>query len=234
MKKGKILVIVSLVVAVITLTVGFAAFSNTLTIKSSATVSPDPSDFKMVVYGINDDSFDADNWFWNYSEAAPLSSTVSVPRFVMFGTGANAIINNDSLTIDFPSVNFVKKGDEVYYYFEIVNEGKYDAYFGGDEFSNIASVLTNQKVCTADVGTSQDMVDSACSAVEVYAYAHDELSDVLLSPSSDGKVIKIEPGKNMRICFQFSYGGDGLADGDWNIDFPITELTFSTVDPSTK
>ena len=45
----KILSIVALVVAIAGMTLGFAAFSTTLSISSSATVTPNSDDFKVVV-----------------------------------------------------------------------------------------------------------------------------------------------------------------------------------------
>ena len=45
------MVIVALCVAALCLTLGFAAFSNTLTISSSATVTPEEADFKIVNEG---------------------------------------------------------------------------------------------------------------------------------------------------------------------------------------
>ena len=51
-QKQKIMAIVALCISVLGLTLGFAAFSNTLTISSSATVTPDSKDFKLVLYGV--------------------------------------------------------------------------------------------------------------------------------------------------------------------------------------
>ena len=55
-KQSKLVAILALCVSVVGLTLGFAAFSNTLTISSSATVKPDQKDFKIVAYGIEDQS----------------------------------------------------------------------------------------------------------------------------------------------------------------------------------
>ena len=57
-KKTKTLAIIALIISILGLTLGFAAFSNTLTISSSATVSPDESDFNINVYGYTSDSGD--------------------------------------------------------------------------------------------------------------------------------------------------------------------------------
>ena len=57
-RQAKIVAILSLCVSVVGLTLGFAAFSNTLTISSSTTVSPDESDFKLVLYGLPGGNYD--------------------------------------------------------------------------------------------------------------------------------------------------------------------------------
>ena len=44
-RSAKIIAIVALCVAVVGLSIGFAAFSNNLTIKSNATVSPNQNDY---------------------------------------------------------------------------------------------------------------------------------------------------------------------------------------------
>lgn len=54
-RQMKLLSIVALVVAIIGMTLGFAAFSTTLSISSSATVTPNSEDFKISLYGMNDE-----------------------------------------------------------------------------------------------------------------------------------------------------------------------------------
>lgn len=80
-KKVKIITITSLCLAVVGLTLGFAAFSNQLTISSSATISPDSSDFKITAYGISDTSISMDN----ITDKSFDSTTLSVP-FTSGGT----------------------------------------------------------------------------------------------------------------------------------------------------
>ena len=53
-RQVKLLSIIALVVAITGMTLGFAAFSTTLNISSSATVTPNSSDFKINVYGFED------------------------------------------------------------------------------------------------------------------------------------------------------------------------------------
>ena len=51
-QKTKTVAIIALTISVLGLTLGFAAFSNVLTISSSATVTPNESDFKLQLYGM--------------------------------------------------------------------------------------------------------------------------------------------------------------------------------------
>ena len=51
-RQMKLLSIVTLVVAIIGMTLGFAAFSTTLSISSSATVTPTSEDFKISLYNV--------------------------------------------------------------------------------------------------------------------------------------------------------------------------------------
>ena len=61
----KILSIVALVLAIAGMSLGFAAFSSTLTISSSATVTPNSNDFKVVVYGLkNYDDFNSSDFLF--------------------------------------------------------------------------------------------------------------------------------------------------------------------------
>ena len=58
-RQSRIVEILALCASVLGLTLGFAAFSNTLTISSSTTASLDESDFKLVLYGLPEGNYDA-------------------------------------------------------------------------------------------------------------------------------------------------------------------------------
>ena len=53
-RKVQILSIVALVLAITGMSLGFAAFSSTLTISSSATVTPNSDDFSMTFLGLDE------------------------------------------------------------------------------------------------------------------------------------------------------------------------------------
>jgi len=99
-RKIKLLSLVALIVAVLGLTVAFAALSQTLTINGSASV----------------DAAEWDVHFENLSE----------PTI----TGAARVINNPVLngtSIDSLEVSLTKPGDSVTYTFDVVNNGTIDA-----------------------------------------------------------------------------------------------------------
>ena len=98
-RQTKVIAIVALCVAVVGLTLGFAAFSNTLTISSSATVTPNESDFKLTVYGI-DQEINEDNYYDVIQNISVYDSKEYSYPYVDNGvTALNAKINNGTLSI---------------------------------------------------------------------------------------------------------------------------------------
>ena len=116
--------IAALVVAIIGLSVGFAAFSNTLTIRSSADVHPDPSNFRVV---------------FSKSTSSALAGNVS-PDSSTYGTTAN--INSSDLTIlENLHATFTEPGQSVTYPLNsdtlyVYNAGTYRAQLTGIEFED--------------------------------------------------------------------------------------------------
>ena len=147
-QKQKLIAIVALCVSVLGLTLGFAAFSNTLTISSSATVTPESSDFKLVVYGVpNLGEYDqyaagANSNDYRHNLVLPISkftSTTTAEPLLRHTEGVDdipstaakkAIITNGngSFSISDISLTFSEPGQGADYYFVLRNEGNYDAY----------------------------------------------------------------------------------------------------------
>ena len=112
-RSAKIIAIVALCVAIVGLSIGFAAFSNNLTINPTATVSPNASDFDV-----------------NFS-----TSNTSEQDGTVSGVGTNSataenatIDNSNSPTITGLKANFTEPGQKVTYSFYAHNAGKYKAY----------------------------------------------------------------------------------------------------------
>ena len=146
-RQVKLVAILTIFVSILGLTLGFAAFSNVLTISSSATVTPNSSDFKLVIYGAADANNigDIDKTITSLTESDPYSDP---PRETK-----KAIINNETLPISNLDVTFKEPGDYFAYYFKIKNEGKYDAYITKSDFEKILNI-SNTKTCVAAAGTT--------------------------------------------------------------------------------
>lgn len=135
-RKIKTLSLVALVVAVLGLTVAFAALSTQLTISGSATVNPSE---------------------WNVQFANVSKATLEGGATVKLNTDGTEIAatlattttTND--TIELPEITLIKPGSQVTYTFDVVNSGTIDAKINevsltkkcvGDE-SDVALVCTD-------------------------------------------------------------------------------------------
>ena len=211
-RSAKIIAIVALCVAVVGLSIGFATFSNNLTIKSNAKVKPNASDF--------DVNFSTSN-------TSELDGTVS-------GIGTNSataedatIDNSDSPTITGLKANFTEPGQKVTYSFYAHNAGKYVAYLNNVTYANVSG-KTATKVCTAGVGTDATMVDAACNGISIsvkvgsdtYTGSMDSITNHLLNLDGyEEVVVTIENASNAS-----------RADGDFEVAFGDIILTYSSVD----
>ena len=148
-RSAKIIAIVALCVAIVGLSVGFAAFSNELTINSNAKVSPNASDFDV-----------------NFS-----TSNTSEQDGTVSGVGTNSataenasIDNSNSPTITGLKANFTEPGQKVTYSFYAHNAGKYVAYLNNVTYANVSG-KTATKECTAGVNTDATMVKQLAMAL---------------------------------------------------------------------
>lgn len=213
-RNSKVIAIVALCVAVIGLTVGFAAFSNLLTISSEASVKPDASTFK-VVFSSSDSSLST-------SPIIPVKSPDSI-------IAKNGIINNSSTpTISGLSATFTQPGDKVTYTFYARNEGEYDAFLNNINFNNVSGDSTSKK-CTAGYETTESLVQAACDDIILSIKVGNE-SEVTTSQSSITDHLLSKSGSE-EIIVEIEYtAGGSRADGDFTVEFGDISLTYGSVD----
>ena len=231
-RQVKILSIVALVIAIAGMALGFAAFSTTLSISSSATVTPSSDDFKITIYGIEDEEKLVS--FINYNtllEPDILSSTSggSVALYKKVDRSL-ATIDNVNHTISGINVNFENKEAQVIYIFGIVNEGKYDAYMDLSEMSNVdgkysLSSMLNKR-CIPDAGTSDALVTQACAGLEISTGIFDNETDTYKEIEDD--YLKIPVGEYELLFYSLYYKGP-FADGPFNVEIDDFQFKFSTV-----
>ena len=174
-RKVQMLSIVALVLAITGMSLGFAAFSSTLSISSSATVTPNSDDFKMVVYGLIDNE-EANALLLGETLDFSKWSLVEVPDINNYGS--TAVIDNSNLTINNINVSFSKPGCNTAYIVAIKNEGMYDAYLDLDKYKPI--IASN---CVSNGDATQSLVDDACIGISLTLSFYNSSYEIILMPS---------------------------------------------------
>lgn len=220
---SQVLAIVALLLAVGGLSLGFAAFSETLTIKSSAEVKP-----------ANDFNVD----FLSQTNA----ETTTVAGVVSGETGATAgeaTINNatNAPTIGGLKANFTKPGQTVTYTFDVANTGKLQAYLKKVTFAAPAKTCTANATNTSGTGTATDsLVQAACEDISIkisvdgteYATTTAVSDGTGLAPV-DGNGAVVAAGKK-EVVVTITYAADGdRADGDFTVAFGDISLDYNSV-----
>ncbi|MBO5121409.1 MAG: hypothetical protein J6C28_06995 [Bacilli bacterium] len=217
-RKTKFVIMITLMVAISAMSLGFAVFSATLNISSSASVTPSSDDFKLHLHNQTTHTSDL------------LSQKVNI-------VGYNGAIVDSSvkylplsaLIIPNYNINFTEPGQYVEVKAYIVNEGYYDAYLGDIIYNNVEG--TDSFIsCTvpSDSGASQALVDAACD-------------DFTVTVDIDGNLItEDEPylyeyvlpqGEAASLTIRFIYDANGdRADGAFDVQFGSITIDFSTVE----
>lgn len=216
-RKVKFIIMITLMVAISAMSLGFAAFSATLNISSSASVTPSSDDFKLHLHNQTTHTSDL------------LSQKVNI-------VGYNGAIVDSSVkylplsTLIIPNyiINFTEPGQYVEVKAYIVNEGYYDAYLGDIIYNNVEGTdLFVSCTVPSDSGASQALVDAACD-------------DFTVTVNIDGNLItEDEPylyeyvlpqGEAASLTIRFIYDENGdRADGAFNVQFGSITIDFSTV-----
>lgn len=215
-RSSKVIAIVALLVAVVGLSVGFAAFSSTLTISSSANVTPNSDTFK-VVFSSNDTTL-----------------TTEAVNGNVTGTGASATaatINNDTNpTISGLAATFTEPGQKVVYTFYAHNSGEYEAFLKSVTYANVKDAASS-KVCTPGRDTTAALVTSACDAISVKVNVGTTSTTSTTSSTADITNHKLAKAAFEPVTVTIEYAADGArADGDFSVAFGDVSLVYSSVD----
>lgn len=222
-RSSKIIAIVALVVAVVSLSLGFAAFTKDLNITFSES--------NVKVSGVLDMKFLAseDPNDTNTSINAVSSSEVISANL--------ATISTDGTTISGMGVTFSDKDQTVDYGFYIYNNSEYDAYLNAVDFLNYTGADAN-KVCTALTGTTQSLVDDSCNDITVVVSFDTDgdggFDSVVDTGTSGFTSIKVSKGAIVPALISIKYDGSStssiLPDGDFKINFGEIKFSFSSLE----
>ena len=207
-RKEKLLMIIALIFGMVSLSVGFAAFSISLNISSQASVTPSSDTFS-VKFSIVDDSLVEEG-------IVPSSKTSGV-------TTSNGIIDNSTNPIITNlSANFTNPGQYVEYTFYARNEGEYTAYLNNINF-------IGDKICVGDAGTTESLVQSACDdiniTVTIGGVSYTETMQIT------GHILNRKSSEQITVRLEYLSSGSSV-DGAFSISFPNVVFVYSTVDNS--
>ena len=205
----KILSIVALVLAISAMTLGFAAFSTTLNISSSASVTPSSADFS-VKFSTSQTSLVTD-------AVAPSSKTSGIT------TTNGTIVNGVSPTLSNLSSTFTSPGQYAEYTVYARNTGEYTAYLNNINY-------LGDKTCIASSGTTESLVQSACNSINITVTIGSTTYDDT-APISSHALAK-GAGEAVKVRLEYDENGTPV-DGSFKIAFPSVSLVYSTVDDST-
>lgn len=225
-RNTKIMVMAALIVAILGLSLGFAAFSNTLVIKPQASVNPDSSNFKVHFSKTAAPNFSAAD----VEPTIPNGSTATAEDAEIDNTGTNPIISGLDVT-------FTQPGQTVSYTFYAYNRGQYTAYLRSLTFENATG--GSPKVCAAgtDTGgntTTSSLVTAACNDITLTVTIAGE--DPIAIPAATSTISSFTNNHSLavnaseQITVTISYANNGhYVDGPFTIRFGDIKLTYSTV-----
>ena len=209
-KTYRIIAVVALLLGVVGVTLGYAAFSSTLTISSSAEVTPDASTFNV-------------DFSSSSSSVVANDITPSLSAVVTNFTASDAVIDNTSdPTISNLKATFTAPGQSVTYTFYSYNAGQYIAYLNSIVFSG-------SKTCTAKTGTQQSLVDTACNGISLSIKVGSEAVTTTSIATISGHSLGINNAEEIVVTISYLQGS-GVADGDFDVVLPSIILTYDSAD----
>lgn len=212
----KVMIVLALVLGVVGVTLGYAAFSNTLTINSAAEVTPDSSNFN-VDFSSTDLSV-ATN---------PVVATLT-PNNVTGFTATNGTIDNTSdPTITGLKATFTEPGQKATYSFYSYNAGQYIAYLNAITFNGTKSCAA----ITPQTGTAatQSLVNTACNGITLNVTVGSESRTDQTVSNISGHSLGIGAAEEIIVEIEYATGS-AIADGDFEVTLPSIVLTYDSAD----
>ena len=210
-RKKQLTIILILVAVISSISIGFAAFSATLNISSSANVTPNSASFSLL-----------------FSSSSYAITTSDNSATIVSGTGSNGAQGGiTGLYRKYATgltAQFTEPGQSLSTTIYVHNNGEYDAYLTGVNISNING--SSYKKCTAVQGTTDTLVQAACNGVNIAV----SINGYDYSWGQSISNHKIAKGESQPVVIVISYSPTASrADGNFNIEFGDITLEYSTV-----
>lgn len=197
----KYVIIMALLVSVVALSLGFAALTNTLTIKSSATVGPG--------------TFQVD---LSTSKTASTQASVT-PTTTGGATGANASMT--TTTLSGLAATFTAPGQSVVYTLAAYNSGQFLAYLN--------EIQIGSKTCTPGTNTTSSYVTAACNGISISVKVGSDSAVTVTDNDIDSHSLAKAAGEDVVVTISYA-SGSAVADGDFTVAFGDVKLIYGSVD----
>jgi len=205
-RRKKVMTLSILAISILTISIGFAVFSSTLNIKSTASISPDASNFKVV--------------FSNKSNAVDTSNVIPTKTPTTIGASEGVINNTTNPTLTGLEADFTAPGQKAVYNLYVYNAGEFIAYLN-------SVTLKGNKSCTPGEGASIQLVGQACEDITVTVKVGND-SYNKTTTGITGKSIGVGESTPIQITIEYLSGG-ALADGPFSVEFNDISLFYETV-----
>ena len=225
MRNKQVITMVALIIAIVGLSIGFAAFSNTLNISSSASVNPDASTFDVVFS----------------SSSSGVATNSIVPTLNAAAQAANINTTNaiiDGRTLSNLSAEFTESGQSITYSgnLYVYNAGQLQAQLTGIVFNEAEENYGSYKKCTAATKDSnnediplgeqatQSLVDAACAGIDISVTIGNSENVTPASPDKTLGYQLIGAGLSLPVSITISYNG-AYVDGPMDVKIGSIQIT---------
>lgn len=226
-RTAKTVAICALLLAVVGVSLGFAAFSQTLTISSGATVTP--SDNMYIYFASDDEKNDSGEIIAEGVSASPAQYDGEGDSRVEH----KAVIdnsNNKAPTITDLRADFTAPGQTVTYSFFAYNAWEYDAYL-----KNINIDAT--KVCTAKEGSlsadesvkasQEEKIDEACNGISISVKVGNDAAVSATTGNLNNHILGSDAFEPVVVTITYA-AGSSVADTDFDVEFGDITLSYSS------
>ena len=212
---SKLIIVGMLLFIVIGISVGFATYSTTLTIRPGASYVANPDNFKV--------EFSSNNTIVKTDPIIPIVTPSNLEA-------SNGLITNiaGSKTISGLSANFTAPGQKVEYVFYVANSGDLEAFLKNVYFKNVDGASSN-KLCEAKIGTTNSLVNEACENITLNIKIGSDINTEKSISSIYGH--NLVKGMFEKVIVTIEYKSGAVAtDGDFTVFFGDIALDYSSTD----
>lgn len=222
-RNTKLIAIVGLIAAILALSIGFAAFTQSLSISTNAVVNPENTTLD-ILFSSSSTSQLEDN-------VTPSTSDIKV-------IGTPAVIVNDGAypTISNLHATFTDKNQTVTYSFYVHNNSAYVGYLRGVTYSNATGASTYKR-CIAGEETTESTVNNsdggaACDDISMTISINNN-AYASTNTAISSTPIAIDEYQPIVVTITYS-GTHDLPDGDFDVSFGDITLNYSSIDKKTS